>query len=72
VPDDGGQRQDALPDPGQDASWCSSAVAFEVELAFEGVEHRLDCLPSWFEELFAGSSWFTFAGRPQESETGCG
>jgi len=20
-------------------------VAFEVELAFEGVEHRLDCLP---------------------------
>ncbi len=39
------QRQDALPDPGQDASWCSSPVAFEVELAFEGVEHRLDCLP---------------------------
>jgi hypothetical protein len=37
VPDGRRQGQDALQDAGDDARWGVPAVAFEVELAVEGV-----------------------------------
>jgi len=45
VPDGGGQGENALQDPGQDSGGGVPAVAFEVELAFEGVVDRFDDLP---------------------------
>jgi hypothetical protein len=45
VPDGGGQGQESLEDADDDSGLGSSAVAFEAELAFEGVEHRFDGLP---------------------------
>ena len=36
VPDGGGEGEDALQDAGADALGFASAVAFEVELGFEG------------------------------------
>jgi hypothetical protein len=44
VPDRGGQGQDALQDPDDDAGDGAATVLFEVELAFEGVVDRLDVL----------------------------
>ena len=44
VPDRGGEGEDALADAGADAGGGAPAVAFEVELAFEGVEDGLDHL----------------------------
>jgi len=44
VPDGGGQGQDALQDPHHDAGGGVAAVAFEVELGFEGLVDRLDGL----------------------------
>jgi len=44
VPDRCGHGQEALKDPDEYAAWGVSAVLFEVELAFEGVEDRLDAL----------------------------
>lgn len=37
VPDGCGEGEEALEDAGADAGWFSSAVAFEVELGFEGL-----------------------------------
>src|SRR5664279_3338955 len=71
VPDRGSERQDALPDPGEYAGWCSSAVLFQVELAFVGVEHRFDILPQWFEELSTWAGLFALAGGSKEVDTGC-
>src|SRR6266498_491179 len=45
VPDRGGQGEDALQDSDGDAGDGSSAVLFEVELAFEGFVDRFDALP---------------------------
>src|SRR5215469_10163246 len=44
VPDGGGHGQQPLGDAGIDACGGAAAVAFEVELAFEGVVDRLDPL----------------------------
>src|ERR1700747_1589908 len=44
VPDGGGQGEQPLGDAGIDALGGAAAVAFEVELAFEGVVDRLDPL----------------------------
>src|SRR2546423_15205939 len=44
VPDGDGQGQQPLGDAGVDARGGPAAVAFEVELAFEGVVDRLDPL----------------------------
>src|ERR1700735_860995 len=45
VPDGGGHGQEPLGDPGADALRGAAAVAFQVELAFEGVVDRFDPLP---------------------------
>jgi hypothetical protein len=44
VPDRGGNGQDALGEAGADAGDALPAVAFEVELALEGLVDRLDDL----------------------------
>src|SRR5664279_3378918 len=72
VPDRGGERQNALPDPGEYAGCCSSAVLFQVELALVGVEHRFDILPQWFEELSTRAGLFALASGSKEVDTGCG
>src|SRR5690349_23151332 len=45
VPDGGGHGEQALGDAGAEASSGAAAVAFEVELALEGVVDRFDPLP---------------------------
>src|SRR6266567_475452 len=42
--DAGAEGEDAGGDAGEQAGWCPAAVAFELELVFEGVEDRLDPL----------------------------
>ena len=49
-----------------------AAVAFEVELAFEGVVDRFDDLAQWLEVLGAGPGWFALAGRAQQAYSGGG
>ena len=44
VPDGGGHGEQALGDAGVEAFGGAAAVAFEVELAFEGVVDRFDPL----------------------------
>src|SRR5690349_20312865 len=46
VPDGGGQGEQPLGDAGEDAVRGAPAVAFEAELAFEGVVDRFDPLPA--------------------------
>jgi hypothetical protein len=46
VPDRGGQGQDALQDPDRDPDTGAAAVAFQVQLALEGLVDRLDKLRS--------------------------
>ena len=45
MPDGGGQGQQPGGDAGVDAGEGAAAVVFEGELAFEGVDDRLDPLP---------------------------
>jgi hypothetical protein len=45
VPDRGGQGQDALQDSDGDAGDGVAAVAFQIELVFEGLVDRFDGLP---------------------------
>jgi len=66
VPDGGGEGEDALPDPGDDACFGASAVLFEVELAFEGVVDRFDDLAQRFEVPGAGAFGFAFAGWAEQ------
>ena len=54
VPDGGGQGEDALQDADGDALRGMPAVAFQVELAFEGFVDGLDDLAQRPEELRAG------------------
>src|SRR5580704_18885789 len=56
VPDGGGQGEDALQDASDNAERGVPAMAFEVELAFEGVVDRLDDLPQRLEEPGPGRS----------------
>src|ERR1035441_908777 len=72
VPDRCGEGEDALPDPCEDTGGGASAVAFEVELAFEGVVDRFDDLPEWFEESATGAFGFTCSGRSQQLDAGAG
>ena len=55
MPDGGGEGQDALEDAGVDALGFAAAVAFEVELGFEGLVDRFDDLAEWAQELLSGS-----------------
>jgi hypothetical protein len=43
-------------------------VAFEVELALEGVVDRFDDLAQWLEELGACAFGLAFAGRAEQAE----
>ena len=54
VPDGGGHGQQPLGDAGVDARGGAAAVAFEVELAFEGVVDRFDPLPDPADGPVAG------------------
>jgi hypothetical protein len=47
VPNAGGQGEEALGNTGEDTGGSATAVLFEGELAFEGVEYALDPLPNW-------------------------
>jgi len=55
VPDRGGEREQALQDAREDALVGASTVAFEIELAFEGVIDRLD--EPGVPQLEAGSGY---------------
>lgn len=44
VPDGGGEGEESLADAGGDALGFPAAVAFEVELGFEGLVDRFDDL----------------------------
>lgn len=66
MPDGGGESEDPLRDADADAGDGASAVAFEVELAFEGVVDRLDDLPQRLEELFTASGALALAGWSQQ------
>src|SRR5882762_6449365 len=50
VPDGRGESGEALEDPGEDALIGSPTVAFQVELALQGVVHRFDELAQGLEE----------------------
>jgi hypothetical protein len=62
LPDGCGEGQDALGDTGTDAGDGAAAVAFEVELALEGVVDRFDDLAQRLEELLAGAGLLALAG----------
>ncbi len=66
VPDRRGQRQDALHDADPHSGRGVAAVAFEIELALEGVVDRLDDLPQRLEELFTASGALALAGWSQQ------
>jgi hypothetical protein len=68
VPDGGGEGEDALQDADQHTGGGLAAVAFEVELAFVGIEDRFDGLAQGFEEAAAGSLGFAFAGWPEQGQ----
>lgn len=46
----------------------AAPVAFEVELAFEGLVDRLDDLPQRLEQLRPGALGLALAGRPQQPD----
>lgn len=54
VPDCGGEREQALQDSGADAWFGSCAVAFEIELGFQGLVDRLDDLTERSQESLVG------------------
>ena len=47
-------------------------MKFQVQLAFEGVEDRLDGLPQGSEQRGAGPVGFTAAGPAQQGQAGVG
>src|SRR6266508_2669018 len=55
VPDGGGEGEQALGDAHDDAGGGATTVAFEIELALEGVVDRLDELAQRFEEGSTGT-----------------
>lgn len=59
VPDRGGHGQEAGGDAGVDTAQGASAMVFEGELSFEGVEDRLDPLPVAAD--LPEPWWFVFA-----------
>src|SRR6266508_5552722 len=63
VPDRSGQGEDALQHPHDDACRGVPAVAFQVELALEGLVDRLDDLPQRLEQVRAGPFGLALARR---------
>ncbi len=72
VPDHGRQGEDALQDPGGHSGGGLAAVAFQVELAFEGVVDRFDDLAQRFQEPGSGPVWLALAGRAQQADAAVG
>ena len=72
VPDHGGQGQDALQHPYGHACRGVPAVAFQVQLAFEGLVDRLDHLPQRAEQVRAGPLGLALAGRAQQPDAKLG
>src|SRR5882762_6938319 len=66
VPDGRGESGEALEDPGEDALIGSPTVAFQVELALQGVVHRFDELAQGLEERTVGSALLIGASRTDE------
>ena len=66
VPDRRGQGQNALQDAHHDSGGRVPAVAFEVELALEGLIDRFDGLAQGLEQVRAGAFVFALAGRAQQ------
>jgi hypothetical protein len=64
VPDAGGEGEESGGYPGVDACHGPSAVVFEAELAFEGVENGFDPLPDAAE--FAESRFLVLAVRADQ------
>jgi hypothetical protein len=62
VPDRGGQGQDALQHPHQHPCRGVATMAFQVQLAFEGLVDRLDDLPQRPQQVRAGPDGLALAG----------
>ena len=63
VPDHGGEGQDALQDPDCDPDTGAATMAFQVQLAFEGLVDRLDELPQRLEQPRPGPLGLALARR---------
>src|ERR687898_3114552 len=72
VPDGGGQGQETLRDPGADPGDGAAAVAFEVELAFQGVVDRLDDLAQRLKQPLTRPPGFAGAGGSEQGDAGVG
>src|SRR5512140_1198052 len=70
VPDRGGHREQPLSDAGVDACGGPAAVAFQVELALEGVVDRFDPLPDPADGPVAG--WLVAAVGADQAQAKCG
>src|SRR5579863_633019 len=66
VPDRSGEGEQALKDTGDDASPGAAAMALQVELALQGVVHRLDDLAERLQESRTGARGFTGHLRADE------
>src|SRR3954453_10252144 len=66
VPDDGGEREQALGDAGGHAGQAAAAVQFQVQLAFEGVVDRLDELADRFQQRLPGGGPAVAVGGGQQ------
>src|SRR5712691_11383401 len=69
VPESGGEREEALGDPGDQSGRGVGAVLFERELAFDRVEHGFDRLPDAAEAAEAGGLVFA-VGAQEDPESG--
>jgi hypothetical protein len=70
VPDGGGQGQEALQDADGHPAWVVAAVAFEIELALEGVVDRLDDLAQRLKNRVPAWLGLALAGRAQRAQPG--
>jgi hypothetical protein len=66
VPDGGGERQQALGDPGGDPGQAAAAVQLQIQLALEGVVDRLDQLADRGQQRLAGTGGAVAVGRAQQ------
>jgi hypothetical protein len=72
VPDRGRKGEDALQDPNPHATRGVTAMALQVELAFERLVHRLDQLPQRPEQPRTGPLGLALAGRSQQPHSQLG
>ena len=70
MPDDGGEGEESGADARCDAGFGASFVAFEGELAFEGLVDRFDDLAQWPQESGAGPWGLVLGGGPQQGDAG--